>query len=204
MKAYSRSQCREWALQFLYQAEFAGECRPNAVVRFWRHFAPLLIFRAGRTRSALIPFKNIGLRVGPVRRITHISLMAGAPPAYLRELVAGVASHQEELDALIVRYSEHWRLERMTVVDRNLLRLAIFELLYQAKVPPKVVLNEAVELAKRFGSDDSSAFVNGILDRIREATAGAVSSEQDLTTSDWLTDSMLRQILKLFPDLFLP
>jgi N utilization substance protein B len=78
-----------------------------------------------------------------------------------------VAAHLEELDALIARYSEHWRLERMTVVDRNLLRLAAYELLYQAKIPPKVVIIEAVELAKRFGSDDSGAFVNGILDQIR-------------------------------------
>ena len=98
-------------------------------------------------------------------------------PAYLRELVAGVASHQEELDALIVRFSEHWRLERMTVVDRNLLRLAAYELLYQAKVPPKVVINEAVEMAKRYGSEDSGAFINGILDQIRAAHE-KVSSEQ--------------------------
>lgn len=171
MVDYSRSQCREWALQFLYQAEFAGERRPEAVEQFWRHFGPLLVFRARRLRS-MIPFKNIGLRVGPVRRITHISLLDGAIPAYLQHLVRGVASHQEELDSLIVLHSEHWRLERMTLVDRNLLRLAAFELLFKkGRVPPKVVINEALELAKRYGSDDSSAFVNGILDQIREAGA---------------------------------
>ncbi len=93
-------------------------------------------------------------------------------PAYLRELVAGVASHQEELDALIVRFSEHWRLERMTVVDRNLLRLAAYELLFQPKIPPKVVINEAVEMAKRYGSEESGAFINGILDQIQKE-AGA-------------------------------
>ena len=81
--------------------------------------------------------------------------------------MTGAAAHQDELDALIARYSEHWRLERMTVVDRNLLRLAAFELLYLPKIPPKVVINEAVELAKRYGSDYSGAFVNGILDQIR-------------------------------------
>ncbi len=81
----------------------------------------------------------------------------------------GVASHLEELDALIVRYSEHWRLERMAAVDRNLLRLAAYELLYQPKIPSKVVINEAVELAKRYGAEDSGAFVNGILDHIRLA-----------------------------------
>ena len=88
-------------------------------------------------------------------------------PAYLGELVAGVAAHQEELDALIGRYSEHWRLERMAVVDRNLLRLAVYELLYLPEIPPKVVINEAVELAKRYGSEDSGGFVNGILDQVR-------------------------------------
>ena len=61
-----------------------------------------------------------------------LSLMDGATPAYLQDLVEGVASHLEELDAFIVRYSEHWRLERMTIVDRNLLRLAVYELLYPA------------------------------------------------------------------------
>jgi N utilization substance protein B len=93
--------------------------------------------------------------------------MEGAPPAYLKELVEGVGSHLEELDAFIVRYSEHWRLERMTIVDRNLLRLAIYELLYQSQIPPKVVINEAVEMAKRYGSEASGGFVNGILDQVR-------------------------------------
>ena len=135
MGAYSRSQCREWALKFLYQADFVGSRGREDLASFWSHFHP----------------------DGP------------GVPAYLRELVAGAAAHQDELDALIVRYSEHWRLERMTVVDRNLLRLAAFELLYLPKIPPKVVINEAVELAKRYGSEDSGAFVNGILDQIRAA-----------------------------------
>jgi N utilization substance protein B len=90
-------------------------------------------------------------------------------PDYLRQLVVGVGSHLQELDALIVRYSEHWRLERMVAVDRNLLRLAVYELLYQPDIPAKVVINEAVELAKRYGTEASGAFVNGLLDRIRMA-----------------------------------
>jgi N utilization substance protein B len=85
------------------------------------------------------------------------------------ELVDGVSAHQEELDSLIARYSEHWRLERMVAVDRSLLRLSTYELLYQPEIPPKVVLNEAVELAKRYGTEESGAFVNAILDRIRQA-----------------------------------
>ncbi len=90
-------------------------------------------------------------------------------PSYLRKLVEGVAAHQEELDALIKQNSEHWRLERMVAVDRNILRLAVYELLYLPEIPAKVVINEAVELAKRFGTELSGSFVNGVLDHIRQA-----------------------------------
>jgi N utilization substance protein B len=78
------------------------------------------------------------------------------------------------LDTLIRQYSEHWRLERMAAVDRNLLRVALYELLYQPDIPTKVVINEAVELAKRYGTDESGAFVNGILDRIRQTVGREV------------------------------
>jgi transcription antitermination factor NusB len=164
---FSRSQCREWALQFLYQAEFAGPRRPEALERYWGHFGPLLMFRALKPRSLLASFKNIGFTVEPVRRIPHVSLEEDTPPAYLLDLVEGVTSHLEELDVFIVRYSEHWRLERMTIVDRNLLRLAIYEQLYQPQIPVKVVINEAVEMAKRYGSEASGGFINGILDQVR-------------------------------------
>jgi N utilization substance protein B len=82
------------------------------------------------------------------------------------ELVRGCAAHQAEIDARIREVSRHWRLERMARVDRNILRLASFELLHMPDVPRKVTLNEAIELAKRFGDEDSPAFVNGVLDRI--------------------------------------
>ncbi len=85
-------------------------------------------------------------------------------PPYFHRLVQGVWQHREELDAYISRFSQHWRLERLSVIDRAILRLALFELRYCPEVPPKVVINEAVELAKRFGSEQSGAFVNGILD----------------------------------------
>lgn len=81
-------------------------------------------------------------------------------------LVEGVTRHLGELDAAIERHSEHWRLDRMARVDRNVLRLAAFELFHLGEVPKKVTLNEAVELGKKFGSEESSAFVNGVLDRI--------------------------------------
>jgi N utilization substance protein B len=130
--AISRSRCREWALQALYQAEYVGH-RQGEVIRYYRHF---------QERDKV--------------------------PAYLTKLVEGVTAHQEELDALIKQHSEHWRLERMAAVDRNLLRLALYELLHQPEIPAKVVINEAVELAKRYGSEESGSFINGILDRIRQ------------------------------------
>ena len=86
------------------------------------------------------------------------------------ELVRGWAANRDAIDAKIRVVSRHWRLERMARVDRNVLRLATFELLFLPDVPRRVTLNEAVELAKRFGDEDSSAFVNGVLDRIASET----------------------------------
>lgn len=82
------------------------------------------------------------------------------------EIVNGVAEHKKEIDDLIKKYSEHWVLDRMAVVDKNILRIAIFELIYCADLPYKVSINEAIELGKRFGADDSPSFINGILDNI--------------------------------------
>ncbi|MGD8823726.1 MAG: transcription antitermination factor NusB [Myxococcales bacterium] len=81
-------------------------------------------------------------------------------------IVRGYADHREEIDDLIRSASHHWRLERMPIVDRNVIRAAIVELRDMQDVPKRVTLNEAVELAKRFGSEGSGSFVNGILDRI--------------------------------------
>ena len=111
----------------------------------------------------------IGHREGESARFWRHFHQGSKVPPYLQKLVEGVAAHQEELDALIRQYSEHWRLERMVAVDRNLLRLAVYELLYLPEIPAKVAINEAVELAKRFGTELSGSFVNGVLDRIRQA-----------------------------------
>jgi N utilization substance protein B len=82
------------------------------------------------------------------------------------ELVRGVVEHRDEIDGLIEQHSHNWRLDRMARVDRNVLRLAVFELKWRPDIPKKVTLNEAVELGKAFGTEASSAFVNGLLDRI--------------------------------------
>src|SRR5512135_3084024 len=82
------------------------------------------------------------------------------------ELVRGVAAHRREIDVAIEEVSTNWRLDRMAKVDRNVLRLAVFELLWRPDVPVKVCINEAIELGKKYGSESSAAFVNGVLDRI--------------------------------------
>ena len=86
--------------------------------------------------------------------------------SFAEGLVRGSKQHQSKTDQLITQYAEHWDLERMAVVDRNILRLAVHELLWQPDVPPKVAINEAIELAKKFGTAESSRFINGLLDRI--------------------------------------
>ncbi|MEJ5375267.1 MAG: transcription antitermination factor NusB [bacterium] len=85
---------------------------------------------------------------------------------FASELVQGVREHLGEIDQLLMRTAQNWRVERMTTVDRNILRLAIYELLYCPEIPVRVSINEAIELAKRFGSAESPAFINGILDTI--------------------------------------
>ena len=97
---------------------------------------------------------------------------------FAERIVLGVLEHSQEIDRLIEQYSENWRLDRMSIVDRNILRMATFELLYREDIPPKVTLNEAIELGKRYGSEDSGSFINGILDRIQnEAVQKSIQSK---------------------------
>lgn len=81
------------------------------------------------------------------------------------ELVSGVATHRKELDEIVQEQSRSWRLERMALVERNVIRLALYEMKWATGVPTNVVLNEAIDLARRFGSSEGAAFVNGLLDR---------------------------------------
>lgn len=88
--------------------------------------------------------------------------------AFALSLVRGVQQHREKLDALLDEASHNWRVERMQRIDRNVLRLGVYELLYRGDIPRNVTINEAVELGKVFGNEGSSAFINGLLDRIAE------------------------------------
>jgi transcription antitermination protein NusB len=81
-------------------------------------------------------------------------------------LVQGVGQYQEEIDELLKEYLEHWALERLSSVDRNILRMGIFEILWCKDIPSKVSINEAIELGKKFGTEKSASFINGILDKI--------------------------------------
>lgn len=86
--------------------------------------------------------------------------------AFAERLVQGVQEHKQDLDALIGRYATNWKVSRMHIVDRNILRLGVYELFWLDDVPAKVTLNEAIELAKDFGDEDAAKFVNGILDKV--------------------------------------
>ena len=99
---------------------------------------------------------------------------------YAKRLVYGVAGHISQIDADIARFSKNWAIDRMPVVDRAVLRLAIFEMYYVDEVPVSVSINEAVELAKEFGGeDDSHRFVNGVLGRCARVLSGQVSDGDD-------------------------
>ncbi|MBI3261753.1 MAG: transcription antitermination factor NusB [Acidobacteria bacterium] len=137
MKPGARHRAREAALQMLYQWELGG----------------------GELDASLDTY--LELHASP-------DLIA-APPlaAFATSLVRGVVAHGPEIDALIAEQAEHWRLARMAVTDRIILRLAVYEFLHAGDTPRPVVIDEAVELAKTFSGDEAGGFVNGVLDGIR-------------------------------------
>ncbi len=139
--AGNRRKAREIALQILYQLDVQDQLTSEqAAGLFWQHFA-----REAAATDGDEPSRG-----------------------FADQLVRGVRENLAEIDALIGRASRNWRLERMARVDRNLLRLAIYEMKYCSDTPAKVAINEAIEIAKRFGTAESPAFVNGILDRCLE------------------------------------
>jgi N utilization substance protein B len=134
----ARRRARECALQMLYALDANGGATPDqALTHFWRDFA--------------------------VEAQVEIDAEVSD---FAERLVRGAHRHRSEIDEIIQRVSKNWRLERMARVDRNLLRLGAYELKYEVDIPARVVINEAIEMAKRFGTSESPAFVNGLLDRI--------------------------------------
>lgn len=94
---------------------------------------------------------------------------------FTKRLVSGTLAHRETLDAIISRQADHWRLMRMPIVDRNILRMALFELLHEPDTPRPVVIDEALEIAKRFSTPRSSQFINGILDGVLKSGRAGLS-----------------------------
>lgn len=133
-----RREGREAAVQYLYQLDLNGQALTTGAREFWE------------------------LRAAPGAGEPAVKLQA-----FTKELVDGVCSRLEEIDDHIKRLAANYELHRLAAVDRNILRLAIYEMLYCPDVPPVVSINEAIEIAKRFGGEDSGRFVNGVLDRIR-------------------------------------
>ncbi|RLC13983.1 MAG: transcription antitermination factor NusB, partial [Deltaproteobacteria bacterium] len=86
---------------------------------------------------------------------------------FFMDLVNGVMENRSQIDTLLNQYSKNWKITRMPVVDRNIMRIAIFEFLKHADIPPSVTINEAVEIGKKYGTRDSGSFINGVLDRIK-------------------------------------
>ncbi|NCD22969.1 MAG: transcription antitermination factor NusB [Spartobacteria bacterium] len=147
----NRHEAREWALQFLFQSEFnRDESLDEGFKLFWEH------------QNEDVGEPSAGHPPGKEDRQRAKARM------FAEELARGVIEHHKEIDPLISKYAENWEIERMGTVDRNAMRIAVFEMLYRDDIPPVVSINEAVDLAKAFSSSESGKFVNGILDRIRK------------------------------------
>ncbi|MBV6714525.1 transcription antitermination factor NusB [Paenibacillus chitinolyticus] len=135
-----RRVAREIALQSLYQIDMNGVSAAEAV--------NVAVHEAENDNEAQVDHKE--------------KIM----PEYIRELVDGTLSNRDRIDQLLAGYLKGWKMDRLSRVDREVLRLAAFEMLFQEDVPPKVVVNEAIDLAKHFGTDDSGKFVNGVLGKM--------------------------------------
>jgi N utilization substance protein B len=136
---------------------------------------PMPARRKARKR-ALDVLYEADLRSEPVKTVLASALTRIEPPPpahlpYAITIVEGVDSHRERIDELIASYAEGWTLDRMPVIDRNLARIAVYELLYVDDIDDAVAISEAVELAKQLSTDDSPRFLNGVLARIADYTA---------------------------------
>jgi len=152
----ARRKAREDALQILYQLEMNHDLTPEAALYYFeRHFL------VPRQRDVVASKADV--RDTP----PAFSEMAKVLDPFTQRLVTGVTQNLRDLDASIAAASEHWRTGRMPVVDRNILRIGVFELNHCDDVPATVTINEMVEVAKQFGSENSAAFVNGVLDKLK-------------------------------------
>ncbi len=124
--------------------------------------------------------RALGLCYEAEQRLVPAERLLGEQPVrpdpYAVEILEGVDGRREEIDAVLRKYSEHWALERMPVIDRAVLRIAVYELVSRPDIPTAVIISEAVELAKQYSTKDSGRFVNGMLARIAEDVRGETAS----------------------------
>ncbi|MBA4398132.1 MAG: transcription antitermination factor NusB [Syntrophus sp. (in: bacteria)] len=156
---HDRRKAREVALQVLYGLDVVKTDVQEAISLFWSHFtAPEEVFE---------PFWDYFDNPDAARK-HHMKSFAVSSEAKLFSslLIEGAWQKRHEIDNAISDCSEHWSISRMTKVDRSILRMAVYELLYCDDIPPKVTLNEAIDLGKTYGSENSGAFINGILDAL--------------------------------------
>lgn len=152
-----RRDARERAVQFLFQYDLnRSEDLDQALNHFWES-----------QRSAALADEKSEAKWGEKVEVPPQTTGEAAARLFADPLIRGTLERQDELDTHIKKYAKNWDLRRMAVVDRNVLRLAIYEMLYREDIPPVVSINEAVDIAKKFSTEDSGKFVNGILDKVK-------------------------------------
>jgi N utilization substance protein B len=152
-----RREARERAVQFLFQHDLnPPENLGESIAQFWES-----------QRWAAIAEEKGPATWGQVTELPPPSNDELAMRQFAEPLIRGVLEHRDAVDEQIKKYAQNWDMHRMAAVDRNILRLAIYEMLYRDDIPPVVSINEAVDIAKKFSTEDSGKFVNGILDRVK-------------------------------------
>jgi transcription antitermination protein NusB len=152
-----RREARERAVQFLFQFDLnKSENLEQALNHFW-----------DSQREAALAEEKGKARWGQTLELPPPTSDETAMRLFAEPLIRGTLEHREAIDARIQAHAKNWDLGRMAVVDRNILRLAVYEMLYRDDIPPVVSINEAVDIAKKFSTDESGKFVNGILDKIK-------------------------------------
>lgn len=115
----------------------------------------------------MLPVDDLENQLEPFCRNNEQQLIPGVRPFFM-ELVKGVNENHDQIDSFLKQYAKNWKISRMPAVDRNIMRIAVFEFLKLADIPISVTINEAVEIGKKYGTRDSGPFINGVLDRIRQ------------------------------------
>jgi N utilization substance protein B len=152
-----RREARERAVQFLFQYDFnPPEKLDEALDHFWN-----------TQRTAAIAEDKGDATWGQKVELPPPTVEEAAVRLFADPLIRGTVEHRDEADTYIKKYAQNWDLHRIAAVDRNILRLAIFEMLHRDDIPPVVSINEAVDIAKKFSTEDSGKFVNGILDKVK-------------------------------------